>query len=91
MSDVTTELHAGNEAVYDVPTKTAENTPTGDAAKGKPQPPAVSPAQDLRNLQMLLVSGIFPGNVAPQIVQGYKLLDDMAAKIEKEAGYVAKP
>jgi len=47
--------------------------------------PKVSPAQDIRNIQMLLVSGIYPGNVAPQIVAAYQLLEKLASKIELDA------
>lgn len=68
---------------------TAENVSTTPAESVTPPvntdkqaSPAVSPAQDLRNLQMLLVSGIFPGNVAPQVVAGYNLLEKMAIAIE---------
>ena len=46
---------------------------------------AVSPAQDLRNIQNLIVNGIFPGNVAPEVVKAYKLLEDMAQVVEKAA------
>jgi len=43
------------------------------------------PAQEIRDIQMLLVSGIFPGNMAPAVVKGYQHLDRMAAKIEADA------
>jgi hypothetical protein len=41
-----------------------------------------SPAQDLRDIQMLLVQGIFPGQVAPAVVKAYSLLEKMAVQIE---------
>jgi hypothetical protein len=44
-----------------------------------------SPAKDIREIQYLLVNGIFPGNVAPQVVKAYQLLDKMAVEIEKNA------
>jgi hypothetical protein len=47
--------------------------------------PKVSPAQDLRNIQALIVNGIFPGNVAPEVVKAYQLLEQMALVIEKDA------
>lgn len=62
--------------------KTADNTQSAGVQNTPSKP---SPAQDLRNLQMLLVSGIFPGNVAPQVVAGYHLLEQMAVRIEAEA------
>lgn len=43
---------------------------------------APSPAQDLRDIQMLLVQGIFPGQVAPAVVKAYQLLEKMAVQIE---------
>ena len=43
-----------------------------------------SPAQDLRNIQALLVNGIFPGQMAPQVVQSFQLLEKMAIEIEKQ-------
>lgn len=58
--------------------ETANNTqavPTKSA-------PVKGPADDLRSIQNLLVSGIFPGNMAPAVVQGFSLLDAMAAAVE---------
>lgn len=62
----------------EVPTVQA---PAAEAPKAEAKP---SPAQDLRNIQMLIVSGIFPGNVAPQVVAAYQLLEKMAQKVEEE-------
>ncbi len=62
------------------------------AVEVKAETPAVakpSPAQDLRNIQMLLVSGIYPGNIAPQVVAAYQLLEKMALKVEEDAKAVA--
>ncbi len=42
----------------------------------------VSPAQDLRDIQYLLLNGIFPGNVAPAVVKAYTLLENMAKQVE---------
>lgn len=44
-----------------------------------------SPAQDLRDIQALVVNGIYPGNVAPSVVKAYQLLERMAVEIEKAA------
>ena len=41
-----------------------------------------SPAQDLRDIQNLLLMGIYPGNVAPAVVKGYQLLEQMAKQVE---------
>lgn len=51
----------------------------------KPEPQKESPAKDLREIQALLVNGIFPGNVAPQVVKAFHLLDQMCLTIEKAA------
>lgn len=56
--------------------------PAQTEALEKRQP---GPADELRQIQMLLINGIFPGNVAPQVVKGYQYLDALAAKIEAEA------
>lgn len=48
-------------------------------------PKQASPAQDLRDVQMLLIGGIFPGNMAPAIVKAYQLLDKMCVEIESAA------
>lgn len=70
---------ATNEAVTAQEKLTVENT------QGQEPKTAPSPAQDIRNIQMLLVSGIFPGQMAPQVVQSYQILDKMATKIEADA------
>jgi hypothetical protein len=66
-----------------------ENTPVVDTIAEKvdtqPEKPKDSPAKDLREIQALLVNGTFPGNVAPQVVKAYHLLDQMCQQIEKEA------
>lgn len=41
-----------------------------------------SPAQELRDIQNLLVGGIFPGNMAPAIVRAYQMLENMAKQVE---------
>lgn len=51
----------------------------------KPEAPKAGPAQDLREIQALLVNGIFPGNVAPQIVKAFHMLETMASKVELDA------
>ena len=75
--------------------ETAEGTigtpaPTPAAEAPKAEAPKPSPAQDLRNIQMLIVSGIYPGNVAPQVVAAYQLLEKMAQKVELEAAHEAE-
>jgi hypothetical protein len=54
-------------------------------AEAKPEAAKESPAKDIREIQMLIVNGIFPGNVAPQVVKAYQLLESMAVEIEKGA------
>ena len=61
-----------------------EETPVKDA-EIVAEKPKVSPAQDLRNIQALIVNCIFPGNVAPEVVKAYQLLEQMALVIEKDA------
>jgi hypothetical protein len=43
----------------------------------------VGPADDIREIQMLLVRGQFPGEVAPMVVKGFQFLDKLAQEIEK--------
>jgi len=64
------------------------DAPAAEAPKAEAQKPG--PAQDLRNIQMLIVSGIFPGNVAPQVVSAYQLLEKMAQKVELDAAHEAE-
>ena len=59
--------------------------PVVDAEEVKKEPVKESPAKDIREIQMLIVNGIFPGNVAPQVVKAYQLLESMAVEIEKGA------
>lgn len=51
--------------------------------------PKESPAKDLREIQALIVNGIFPGNVAPQVIKAFQLLETMAAQVERDASKVA--
>lgn len=64
-----------NETVADAPKETVNNT----AVK------TPSPAADLREIQNLLVNGIFPGQVAPSVVKSFQLLEKMALQIEAAA------
>lgn len=57
----------------------------------KTEPPKVSPAKDLREIQALLANGIFPGNVAPTIVKAYNLLEQMAQVVERESAKQENP
>jgi hypothetical protein len=68
-----------------------ENTPpvaSPVASQPVPTPssqPKVGPADDLREIQMLLVRGMFPGEVAPMVVKGFQFLDKLATTIEASA------
>lgn len=67
-------------------TPVVENTPLESKESAVPAPSVkASPAQDLRDIQQLLVGGIFPGNMAPAIVRAYSLLDKMALDVENAA------
>lgn len=59
-----------------------------------PQPPEetpkASPANDLRIIQTLLLEGVFAGKYAGMILASFKLLDHMAAQVEKAANDQAK-
>lgn len=68
-----------SESVIEVPVEEKKEAPVAKA----------SPAQDLRDIQNLLVGGIFPGNMAPMVVKSYTLLDNMAKQIEEAS--VAAP
>jgi len=61
----------------EAPVSSATEVPTPAATPSK-----VSPAQDLRDIQMLLVGGIFPGNMAPMVVKAYNMLEAMAKQVE---------
>lgn len=61
-----------------------EATPVVDAPK-KDEVVTPSPAQDLRDIQALLIHGIYPGNMAPAVTKAYTLLDKMAAQVEADA------
>jgi hypothetical protein len=76
----------------ETPENVSKNEPVVDAPKETPintERPKVSPAQDLRDIQGLLVNGIFPGQVAPAVVKAYQLLEKMAQQIETQVA--AKP
>ncbi len=60
------------------PEAVVNNTPAPQASKP-------SPAQDLRDLQALVVTGIYPGNMAPAVVKAYQLLEAMAREVEAKA------
>ena len=66
-----------------------ENAPVADAVVVEkpvvPEAPKVSPAQDLRNIQALIANGIFIGNMAPEVVKAYQLIEKMALEVEKSA------
>ena len=74
MADQVAENVAVSEPVAVAPEITQNNT--------EAKPPVKGPADDLRSIQNLLVSGIFPGNLAPAVVQGFRLLDEMAKAVE---------
>ena len=79
MTVETPENVSKNEPVTASQEKTQKNT---DVKAPEKQP---SPAQDLRDIQGLLVNGIFPGNAAPAVVKAYQILEQMAVKIEQAA------
>jgi len=62
-----------------------EATTIHDAGVVKPEPPKESPAKDLREIQALIVNGIFPGNIAPQVVKAFHLLESMCKVVEDAA------
>jgi hypothetical protein len=68
--------------------QTTVEAPKAEPAKVSPADAVQksSPAQDLRDIQMLLVSGIYPGNMAPAVVKGYQVLERMCQ--EKELAVV---
>jgi len=66
-----------NSTINAVQEETVKDVPVADVKK-------VSPAQDLRDIQYLLLNGIFPGNVAPSVVKSYHLLEQMASQVEKD-------
>jgi hypothetical protein len=59
-------------------------TPVIDTTAEAPAVKKPSPAQDLRDVQTLLVMGIFPGQMAPSVVKAYSLLEALAKQIEDE-------
>lgn len=65
----------------------SEATPVIEAEEVKKdvKPEAKSPAADLREIQQLLVMGIFPGQMAPSVVKAYQLLEMMAKQVEDDA------
>ncbi len=63
-------------------------TPVIDTTAEKVEAPkevVKSPAADLREIQQLVVMGIFPGQLAPSVVKAYQLLESMAQKVELDA------
>lgn len=67
----------------ETPQNVSSSSPVTDASKETPVNKP-SPAQDLRDIQGLLVNGIFPGQVAPAVVKAYQLLEHMAKAIEAQ-------
>jgi len=64
----------------------SEATPVIEAEEVKTVPPVEkSPAADLRDIQQLLVMGIFPGQMAPSVVKAYQLLEMMAKQVEDDS------
>lgn len=66
----------------DTQTPEAPVSPATDSTPSAATPSKVSPAQDLRDIQMLLVGGIYPGNMAPMVVKAYNMLEVMAKQVE---------
>jgi hypothetical protein len=67
----------------DTPETVKEAVPT--APEAKTEAPKPSPAQDLRDIQALVINGIFPGNMAPAIMKAYQLLEKMCQEVENRA------
>lgn len=68
----------GTPVVEQPPVESKENAVPAQSVKA-------SPAQELREIQHLLLGGIFPGNVAPAVVRAYQLLERMASEVESAA------
>ena len=66
----------------EAPVSPAQDVPSEVKSEATASPAKVSPAQDLRDIQMLLVGGIFPGNMAPMVVKAYNMLEAMAKQVE---------
>lgn len=81
MTVETPENVSNSSHVTDAPKETENNSKSEDTKKAPEV--KVSPAQDLRDIQGLLVNGIFPGQVAPAVVKAYQILEQMAVKIER--------
>lgn len=76
MSEVTT---APEVVITPLESNPSASQPQAVAAS---EAPKVSPAQELRDIQSLLVGGIFPGNMAPAVIKAFNLLDKMSVEIE---------
>jgi len=74
-----------NVSKTEAPPVSEEKTANNTEMPSQPEQPKKSPAQDLRNIQQLLVMGIFPGQAAPEICKAYQLLENMAQKVENDA------
>ncbi len=72
------------QSVVESSTTVAEDVKP-EAVQNNTPAPKPSPAQDLRDLQALVVTGIYPGNMAPAVVKAYQLLEAMARDIESRA------
>jgi hypothetical protein len=73
------------EVTQEAPVVEVPPVTEAEAATRGPEAKKASPAQDLRDIQYLLLNGIFPGNVAPAVVKAYQLLEDMSRKVEAES------
>lgn len=77
-----------SEAIQDAEVVNPPAESKADAVPAQPTQPSqrpVGPADDLREIQMLLVRGQFPGEVAPMVVKGFQFLDKLASTIEAGA------
>lgn len=68
--------------VVENPSSESKETASQTASSDVKQSSKASPASDLRDIQNLLLMGIFPGNVAPAVIKGYQLLEKMAVQVE---------
>jgi hypothetical protein len=63
--------------------ETTVDSPVQEAPTVPVESKKASPAQELRDIQALLVSGVFAGNMAPAVCKAFNLLEQMAQAVEK--------
>lgn len=73
-----------------VPIRKEEVIPVQEVVQAQTPKEEKSPAQDLKEIQNLLVMGIYPGNMAPAICKAHALLQHMVDKVELDAKHEAE-